>query len=261
VGDRKPASVPRTRSVRRVSLGSDAGLPSRSAAVWQLSGGSGYSDAFITDLSLQSAGARDTTSAITAGIMPPPSRGTTRRVLVTSGDPRPGGNQFGLEAAEIRRSLLPARVDVREVACIDLAEIPQHLDELCPAVLHLAAHRARDGVAVIFEGGTLMASFEGLAEAVCRARLPPPLVVIGVCDSLPLAILLSDTIESVIAWPDTVDDEQTRAFAGLLYRALASGRTVHEATGDATAAVTQRWPALVAPVVLGAIEARPIRSS
>jgi hypothetical protein len=142
-GDRKPASVPRIRLARQVSIESDAGMLRRTDAGWQLSQGSEHSDAFITDLSLRSVSLRDTASATTVDIEPPP-RGTTRRVLVASGDPRSAGNQFGFEAAEIRRSLLPAKVDVREVACIDLAELPQHLDALCPAAAPLSRRAADD---------------------------------------------------------------------------------------------------------------------
>jgi hypothetical protein len=93
-GDRKPASVPRTRLARQVSIESDAGMPRRTDAGWQLSQGSEHSDAFITDHSLRSVSLRDTASAATADIEPPP-RGTTRRVLVASGDPRPGATSSG----------------------------------------------------------------------------------------------------------------------------------------------------------------------
>ena len=256
-GGNKPAPLPRPVAARSTSLESAPRLPKPAGPTTLIRSTREHAATDLLGFELRSAFVvRGLVSTSTIG---PPPGGTTRRVLVASGDPRPGSNQFGLEAAEIRRCLLPAGIEVREVACVELVEISHHLDALAPAVLHLAAHHASGGVAVGFEGDLLWAEFEAVATAVCRARFPPRLVVAGLCDSLALANLLADTIDAVIAWPDTVDDEQTRAFAGMLYRALAAGRTVDDATKDPALALKTRWPGLDGPVLFGLGATRPVR--
>jgi len=55
----------------------------------------------------------------------------------------------------------------------------------------------------------------------------------------------------VISWPAAVHDEQSRAFAGQLYKALANGRTIGHALTSDCLAVFEQWPGLDRPVLDG----------
>jgi hypothetical protein len=54
-----------------------------------------------------------------------------RRLLYTTGHPKPGGNDFASEAAAIRNRIVPYRIDFHEHSCLELGEIPQ-----CHVVQH-----------------------------------------------------------------------------------------------------------------------------
>lgn len=174
-----------------------------------------------------------------------------REVVVASGDPRPGGNIFGLEAADIRRPLRLARVGVWESACVDLAEVRDHLDSRRPIVFHLTAHSSFGGVVLSMDGQAISVCHETFVRTITRSILPPRLIVLSVCASVPIAQLLAEAIESVIAWPDLLDDDQARDFARCLYQQLACGRTVADAFEVASDTTTERWPGLSAPILYG----------
>ena len=180
---------------------------------------------------------------------PTPSSGA-RLVLVVSGDPRPGGNLFGPEAAAIRGSLSGAYVDIREHACVELCELARALDTLRPSVLHVAAHGGFGGLFLSLDGSPLSVGYGGFAETIKRS-FRPRLVVLNLCGSYPLSGPLAELVGSVISWPGAVDDEQSRAFAGQLYKALANGRTIGQALTSDCLAVFEQWPGLDRPVLDG----------
>ncbi|MGQ0777758.1 MAG: hypothetical protein ACT4NY_25675 [Pseudonocardiales bacterium] len=73
----------------------------------------------------------------------------------------------------------------------------------------------------------------------------------NLCHSHALSNSLADLVDSLITWPDVVDDDQSRLFAGQLYHALTTRRTVGQAYGDSCDALKQRWPGLHPPVLTG----------
>lgn len=86
--------------------------------------------------------------------------------------------------------------------------------------------------------------------ATIKRSFRPRLVVMNLCGSHALPDGLASLIQSLITWPDAVDDNQSRVFAGQLYHALAIGRTVGHAYDDSYA-ILERWPGLGLPVLTG----------
>lgn len=185
-----------------------------------------------------------------------------RRVLVVSGDPRPGHNHFDPEAAMIRKLLGLAYVDVKEIACAELGEISALLDTYAPRVLHIAAHSSFGGLFLSRDGQPVSVAYEHLASCVSQCRLKPHLVVLNFCESLPLAHVLIPAVESAIGWPGAVEDDQSRTYAGQLYRWLAERasadvyRSVGEAHGLARKDVESAWPDLLVPELFGSTDLR-----
>lgn len=172
----------------------------------------------------------------------------TRRVLVVTGDPRPGGNLFGPEAAVIRDRLSSAYVDVRERACIELGELSRELDQLHPSVLHLAAHSAFSGLVLSLDGVAWSVGYDAFAAMIERS-FRPQLVVLNRCDSHALSHLLRGLVEALITWPGQTNDDSCRAFAGQLYKALGFGDTVAQAHANSCAALEDQLPH--APLLTG----------
>lgn len=199
--------------------------------------------AFTDSASISARGGTEIRSAVT------PSSGT-RRVLVVSGDPRPANNFFGPEAAVIRRCLSSAYVDVREFACIELGELARYLDELCPSVLHVSAHSSFGGIFLSLDGLPLSVGGEAFIATIKRS-FRPRLVVMSLCGSHALSGGLTSLVQSLITWPDVVDDNQSRVFSSQLYHALSTGRTVGQAYDDSCAIILERWPGLCHPVLTG----------
>ncbi|MBV9011071.1 MAG: helix-turn-helix domain-containing protein [Pseudonocardiales bacterium] len=197
---------------------------------------------FTASVSISARGGSEIRGAVT------PSSGT-RRVLVVSGDPRPANNSFGPETAVIRRCLSSAYIDVRELACIELSELARYLDELCPSVLHVAAHSSFGGISLSLDGSPLSIGYEAFIATIKRS-FRPRLVVMNVCGSHALSGDLTSLVPSVITWPDVVDDNQSRVFASQLYQALATERTVSQAYHD-SCTILERWPGLRCPVLTG----------
>ena len=171
----------------------------------------------------------------------------TRRVLVVTGDPRPGGNLFGPEAAVIRDRLSSAYVDVRERACIELGELSRELDQLHPSVLHLAAHSAFSGLVLSLDGVAWVGRVRRVRSD--DRAVVVQLVVLNRCDSHALSHLLRGLVEALITWPGQTNDDSCRAFAGQLYKALGFGDTVAQAHANSCAALEGRLPH--APLLTG----------
>ncbi|MFI6247776.1 CHAT domain-containing protein [Streptomyces sp. NPDC051016] len=168
--------------------------------------------------------------------------GVASRVLFVSGDPRPGRNDFGSEAACIRKSLVGSLVRVREMAAVELAEICPALDEHTPAILHIAAHSSFGGIHLTQDGGGLCVDQTNLSAQIARARFPPRLVVLNLCDSALLAAEISKTITTAIGWSHALDDRQAQVFTRQFYRSLSGRRSVGDSCEDAEAALSGPHP-------------------
>ncbi|WP_330304392.1 MULTISPECIES: CHAT domain-containing protein [unclassified Streptomyces] len=182
--------------------------------------------------------------------------GISRRVLFLSGDPRPGRNDFGSEAACVRQALVGSFVQLIEMASVQLAEICPALDQYSPAVLHIAAHSAFGGVHLTQEGSDLSIAYRDLCAQIARVRSPPRLVILNVCDSVALADQLARTIAAVISWPYAISDAQAQVFTRQLYRSLTGQRSIAESCKDSEAALTGPHPDCPPPVLHGLATSR-----
>jgi len=179
-----------------------------------------------------------------------------RRVLFTSGDSRPGRNDFGLEAAAVRQCMHPAAIDVREIACLALHELARLLDEHRPAVMHIAAHSRFGGIMLSLDGEVLSVGMAAFQATVLRGRPPPRLVVLNLCGSAgsARAVAAAATSTATVGWPGPVDDDQARTFARLLYPALATNATIAAALRETGPTLTERWPGMDLPRGFGPMD-------
>jgi hypothetical protein len=185
------------------------------------------------------------TASATPGLPP------RRRILVLTGDPRPGGNTFDPEVASIRDCLHATSVRHRHVTMIGLDEIATVLDQERPAVLHVCAHHALAGLPLSLDGRPHWVSPDDLAAAIGRSRHRPRCAVLSFCSSLEIASHLARRIPAVVAWPGPVEDEQAACCAGRLYRHIAAGTTLPAGVTEAGQVVATRWPELRSPALYG----------
>ncbi|WP_327362833.1 MULTISPECIES: CHAT domain-containing protein [unclassified Streptomyces] len=167
---------------------------------------------------------------ITAVVTP---AGIAQRVLFVSGDPRPGRNSFGPEAAYIREALAGSYVQVTEMASVGLAEICPALDVHAPAAVHIAAHSSFGGIHLTQDGGNLCIAHEAFCAQIARVRFPPRLAVLNFCDSTTLAAEIARTARTVISRPHALSDRQAQTFTRQLHRSLAARRSVGDSCKDA----------------------------
>jgi len=177
--------------------------------------------------------------------------GTAPRILFVSGDPRPGRNDFGAEAACIRQAVSASYMRLTEMASVGLAEICPALDKFRPTVLHIAAHSSFGGIHLTQDSRDLCVAYENLCTQISRVRHPPRLAVLNFCGSTALAAEMALTVASVISWPHTVDDGQARTFTERLYRSLAVRRSVADSCEDAEAELKDPYPDLLLPLTHG----------
>lgn len=179
------------------------------------------------------------------------SAGAAPRVLFVSGDPRPGRNDFGAEAACIRQALAASHMRLTEMSSVRLAEICLALDTFRPAVLHIAAHSSFGGIHLTQESGELCIAYENLCTEISRVRHPPLLAVLNFCGSTALAEEMALTVATVISWPHAMDDGQARTFTRQLYQSLAVQRSVADSCKDAEAELRGPHPDLPLPLTHG----------
>ncbi|NUV63156.1 hypothetical protein [Streptomyces sp. CAI-85] len=206
-----------------------------------------------------SISAHSSQHSLFSGTMPSPAHdvgalaptGIASKVLFVSGDPSPGRNAFGAEAACIRQAVAASHMQLTEMASVGLAEICPALDAYGPMVLHIAAHSSFGGIHLTQENGDLCIPYETLCAQICRVRRPPHLAVLNFCGSTALAAEMASAVTTVISWPHAMDDGQARTFTRRLYRSLAARRSVADSCKDAEAELTGPHPDLLLPVLHG----------
>lgn len=177
--------------------------------------------------------------------------GTAPRVLFVSGDPRPGRNDFGAEAACIRQAVAASYMQLTEMTSVRLAEICPALDTFRPTILHIAAHSSFGGIHLTQDGGDLCIAYATLCAQVSRVRHPPLLAVLNFCGSTALADEMALTVRTVISWPHTMDDGQARTFTRQLYHSLTVRRSIADSCKDAEAELRGPHPDLPLPLTHG----------
>src|SRR5262249_48869259 len=148
-------------------------------------------------------------------------------------------------------------IDVRELSCPDLAELTTRLRR-GPTILHVAAHNASSGVALILDQHGISIGWDQFADTVLGVPAAPKLIVLNVCESVPLGKRLASTDVPVLSWPGSVSDEQARQLTKLLYRQLATGSTIGQAHRETCDTMSPLWPGLHPPLLHGAHDTRPL---
>lgn len=189
--------------------------------------------------------ARSSNLATPAGVPP------RHRVLVLTGDPRPGGNLFDPEVAQIRERLHGTFIGHSHLAMISLGEIAGVVDQERSTVLHLCAHRGPGGLALSLDGQPHIVAPDDLADALERARRAPRCAVLSFCSSIDIAARLARRIPAVITWPGQVEDEQAACYANQLYRHIIAGVRLPDCVTEAGHVVATRWPELDPPTLRG----------
>lgn len=225
----------------------DSGFPSASAsASAQSAPSSGGESAAASILAWVREAPSSSSSAPTAGSAPGRAR---QEVLVLTGDPRRGGNVFDLEAAAIRRRLVPGLVTSRHLAMIELGEIAAAIDRERPVILHLSAHNGCGGVVLSSHSREHIVDPVEVAAAIGRADHQPACVLLGFCGSDLVAPQVARTAPAVISWPGEVSDEQGTCFADEFYRHLTMHGTLGRAFREGCATVNSRCAGVTPPVL------------
>jgi CHAT domain len=176
-------------------------------------------------------------------------------VLVALGTTNVSGNDFPGEAAAIRRVLRPHGIAVIERCAVELGELKQELDELHPAILHVAAHFDFGLVHLSAENGRTSATLTwDLCTSIRDTQTPPVLVVLNGCETASLSETLTDQrpgvgkpVTTAIGWRGRLKDPQAQLFAERLYAGLASGTDAGHSFAGPQITVTARWPGQVWP--------------
>lgn len=183
--------------------------------------------------------------------------GNARRILFVSGDPHPGRNDFGSEAACVRQAVNGAFIDVTEKGSITLPEICTALENHAPSVLHIAAHSSFGGIHLFQDNSRLCVEYAALCAQIARVSFPPRLAVLSICHSMALANELLLSIPTVISWPHAITDDQAQTFALQMYRSLAVRRSVDASCKDAEAALAGPHPDCPPPTLHGDTSLQP----
>jgi hypothetical protein len=165
------------------------------------------------------------------------------------GSMKASGNDFACEIAAIRRVLRLCKVEAAERCAVEISELRQDLNDLRPAVVHVAAHFNLGSVHLSLNGETAAILTNDLCRVIHAVKAPPDLVVLNGCDTWTYADQLTRPdaagIVHVLAaagWRGQVTDAQARLFAERFYGELASGREVGTAFETAALTVTIQWP-------------------
>lgn len=173
-----------------------------------------------------------------------------RRVLVLTGDPRPGRNVFDVEVARIRLEL-GTSIGHPHIAMVELGEIAKNIDRERPAVIHVAAHRGSGGIALSLRDRTLFVDPHALLDAIERARHRPRCVVLNFCRSDEVADRLSRTAVSAVTWSGQFYDEQAVCFTGEFYRQMAQGAQLPRCFEEAKHLTATLWTDVTGPNLHG----------
>jgi hypothetical protein len=171
--------------------------------------------------------------------------------------PQAGRQRLRREAALIRKLLEPHGVSVVERSNVEITEFRQQLEAVRPAVLHLAAHMAFGTIHLSLDRNPVALLPDDVHLAIRAATWRPTLVVLNCCDSDRLARSLTvdtggqATAAAAVGWRGTVNEEQTRVFARVLYRRLAGAASLGALFDDAHLTVTATWPDQARPVLHG----------
>ena len=149
-----------------------------------------------------------------------------------------------LEVRKVRAALRGSKyrdlVTVEHLPAATSMDLLDGLNDHRPHVVHFSGHASSLGLLMendegSFEGDAL--EFDLLARLLGATDEPPRLLVLNACQSLAGADTLLQTVPTVIAMSDSIDDGSAVAFATRFYAGIASSQSVASALDQAQVAM------------------------
>ena len=149
-----------------------------------------------------------------------------------------------LEVRKVRAALRGSKyrdlVTVEHLPAATSMDLLDGLNDHRPHVVHFSGHASSLGLLMendegSFEGDAL--EFDLLARLLAATDEPPRLLVLNACQSLAGADTLLQTVPTVIAMSDSIDDGSAVVFATRFYAGIASAQSVASALEQAQVAM------------------------
>lgn len=116
-----------------------------------------------------------------------------------------------------------------------LEDLPQHLSEIRPAVVHFAAHGENETLALSDQKGDRRNVTATMIRAFVDPEQPPSLVYLSACDSAPIARKLAEQGLNAIGTTQAITNAAARAATVCFYDRLARGFSLAQAHESARA--------------------------
>lgn len=136
----------------------------------------------------------------------------------------------------LKRTKYRDLVTIEHLTAATSMDLINGLNEIRPHVVHFSGHSSELGLRMENEQGTSDGDdldFALLARILGATDEPPRLLVLNSCESLAGANDLLQTVPTVIAMSDSIDDASAVIFAGQFYSAVGSAQSVASALEQA----------------------------
>ena len=148
------------------------------------------------------------------------------------------------EVRQVREMLKKSKyrdlVTIEQLPAATTSDLLEGLNEHRPHVVHFSGHANSLGLLMENDAGTQVGDgldFSLLARLLGATDEPPRLVVLNACESLAGAEDLLQTIPTVIAMSEAIDDASAVVFAARFYSGVASAQSVASALEQAKVAM------------------------
>lgn len=140
----------------------------------------------------------------------------------------------------LKRTKYRDLVAVEHLPAATSMDLLEGLNEYRPHVVHFSGHANALGLQMENDQGTTEGDdldFGLLARLLGSTDVPPRLIVLNACESLAGADELLQTVPTVVAMSDEINDASAVVFAGRFYAAIASAQSVASALEQARVAM------------------------
>lgn len=140
----------------------------------------------------------------------------------------------------LKKSKYRDLVEVEHLPAATSMDLLEGLNEHRPHVVHFSGHANSIGLHMENDDGTTIGddlNFNLLARMLGATDSPPKLLVLNACESLAGADELLQTVPTVIAMSDEINDASAVVFAARFYSAIASAQSVASALDQAKVAM------------------------
>jgi hypothetical protein len=131
--------------------------------------------------------------------------------------------------AEIRASMNRDQLDLRSAWAVRASDLSRELQFRAPEIVHFGCHGDFEELELEGAASKPHAVTHDAVARLFRTFKDVRLVFLNVCNSAGLAKELVAHVDSAIGMDGSITDDSAILFAGAVYRALASGRSVKEA--------------------------------